>query len=266
MNVPDELRYSKDHEWVASRPERPGSGSASPTTPRTRSATWCSCRCPRSAPRCRPGRASARSSPRSRSPTSTRRVTGTIVEVNDGARRPPGAAQQGPVRRGLALRDRARRPGRARRAARRRRVPGAHRRLSGGDGVTGVFCNHCGHATREGANFCSSCGAPLDVGRRPHARMPPGRPAAGRARTARRRRGRPRPSVGRAPACWSSGPGAHAGQRFTPRRCRSPASAATRTATSSSTTSRCRAATPRSSGWPTAATSSATPARSTAPT
>ncbi len=26
-----------------------------------------------------------------------------------------------------------------------------------------VFCNQCGHANPEGANFCSSCGAPLDV-------------------------------------------------------------------------------------------------------
>ena len=26
-----------------------------------------------------------------------------------------------------------------------------------------VFCNNCGHRNPPGANFCSSCGAPLDV-------------------------------------------------------------------------------------------------------
>jgi pSer/pThr/pTyr-binding forkhead associated (FHA) protein len=29
--------------------------------------------------------------------------------------------------------------------------------------VADVFCNNCGHRNPEGANFCSSCGAPLDV-------------------------------------------------------------------------------------------------------
>jgi pSer/pThr/pTyr-binding forkhead associated (FHA) protein len=28
--------------------------------------------------------------------------------------------------------------------------------------VAGVFCNQCGHRNPAGANFCSSCGAPLD--------------------------------------------------------------------------------------------------------
>jgi len=29
--------------------------------------------------------------------------------------------------------------------------------------VTDVFCTNCGHRNPPGANFCSSCGAPLDV-------------------------------------------------------------------------------------------------------
>ena len=29
--------------------------------------------------------------------------------------------------------------------------------------MTGVFCNNCGHRNPEGANFCSSCGSPLEV-------------------------------------------------------------------------------------------------------
>ena len=28
-----------------------------------------------------------------------------------------------------------------------------------------VFCNQCGHQNPPGSNFCSSCGAPLDLGR-----------------------------------------------------------------------------------------------------
>jgi len=29
--------------------------------------------------------------------------------------------------------------------------------------VTGVFCNKCGHKNPSGSNFCSSCGAPLEL-------------------------------------------------------------------------------------------------------
>jgi pSer/pThr/pTyr-binding forkhead associated (FHA) protein len=28
--------------------------------------------------------------------------------------------------------------------------------------VTGLFCNRCGHRNPDDANFCSSCGAPLE--------------------------------------------------------------------------------------------------------
>ena len=31
-------------------------------------------------------------------------------------------------------------------------------------GVTGVFCNQCGHRNPAGSNFCSSCGAVLEPG------------------------------------------------------------------------------------------------------
>ena len=49
MKFPEELRYSKEHEWVAVEGTRARSGS--PTTRRTRSATWSTCSCPTSASR-----------------------------------------------------------------------------------------------------------------------------------------------------------------------------------------------------------------------
>ncbi len=34
--------------------------------------------------------------------------------------------------------------------------------------ATDVFCGNCGHRNPEAANFCSSCGAPLEVGGEDH--------------------------------------------------------------------------------------------------
>ena len=43
-----------------------------------------------------------------------------------------------------------------------------------------VFCNQCGHANPEGANFCSSCGAVLDVRGQDHTiTLAPVEPATG---------------------------------------------------------------------------------------
>ena len=111
----------------------------------------------------RPGDASARSSPPSRCPTSTRRSRARSSRSTTTLADDAAAGQRGPVRRGLDLRDRAGRPGRARRAARRRGVPGARRGLRD-RGVADVFCNNCGHRNPPGSNFCSSCGALLEPG------------------------------------------------------------------------------------------------------
>ena len=47
--VPEGLRYTPEHEWIAApRAMRRSSGSASPTSPRTSSATSCSCSSPTS--------------------------------------------------------------------------------------------------------------------------------------------------------------------------------------------------------------------------
>ena len=34
--------------------------------------------------------------------------------------------------------------------------------------MSDVFCNRCGHKNAAHSNFCSSCGAPLEVGREDH--------------------------------------------------------------------------------------------------
>src|SRR5262245_19431833 len=58
-------------------------------------------------------------------------------------------------------RDRGRRHGRARRLARRRRLPNTHGRVTGMASYT--YCNQCGHRNPPESNFCSSCGSALDV-------------------------------------------------------------------------------------------------------
>ena len=100
-------------------------------------------------------------------------VAGEVVAVNAGPHRRPRAAERRPVRRGLDLRDRPERSVRGGRAARRHRLPAADGRLSPatgalvGSGSLGattldhVFCHHCGHRNPEGVNFCSSCGASM---------------------------------------------------------------------------------------------------------
>ena len=119
----------------------------------------------------------------------------------------------------------------------------AYRRWSTADHVAYVFCNQCGHRNPPESSFCSSCGSPLDVARRPHDHAHRRRPAAGRPRTERRRRRARRraPSRRRGAHRAVAAPRPATGSSSTPT---SPASAAIPTARSGSTTSRSRAATP----------------------
>ena len=105
MQIPDDLRYSTDHEWV-----RVEGGKVTDRHHRLRAGR------PRrrrvrgpARGRCRGGGRtvrSARSSPPSRSRTSTRPLAGTVAEVNADLARRPGAPQRGSLRRGMDLRDR----------------------------------------------------------------------------------------------------------------------------------------------------------------
>ena len=104
VNVPDDLRYSTDHEWVKRR------GRAGPHRHHRLRARRARRRRVRRGPRGRrDGRRrasrSARSSPPSRCPTSTRRSRARSSRSTP-TWPTPRAAERGPLRRGLALRDR----------------------------------------------------------------------------------------------------------------------------------------------------------------
>ena len=115
-----------------------------------------------------------------------------------------------------------------------------------------VFCNNCGHKNPLGANFCSSCGTPLEQapddpttitfqidGGEPRGRATTIQPSTSTTS---------RPTAGCSSSCGARSP---APASPSPRTSRPPA--ATRRATSSSTTSPCRAATPSSCAAPTGA-------------
>ena len=172
MNVPDDLRYSSDHEWARTAGDRIRVGDH----------------------RLRPGRPRRRGLRRPPDPggdgggrRSDRR--GRVDQVGLGDLRPGG-------RRGRGRQHRAdRRPGADQRRSLRggagsaRSSPATPRRSTAssmppptgsspkveptaargglGSGVVGaatldgVFCHQCGHRNPEGVNFCSSCGASM---------------------------------------------------------------------------------------------------------
>ena len=128
MQIPDDLRYSTDHEWVRIEGGKARIGITDYAQDALGDVVFVDL--PEVGAPSRQGSRSARSSPRSRCPTSTRRWPAPIAEVNARARRRARAPQRGPLRRRLDLRDRAGRRRRARRAARRRRLPSPRGGLS----------------------------------------------------------------------------------------------------------------------------------------
>ncbi len=110
-------------------------------------------------------------------------VTGTVVAVNATLAESPEQLNEDPYGEGWICEIEAGGPGQPRGAARRGRLPPAHRgvtvRSTGrsaaggrasrpreGDRAkrlpyVGVFCHNCGHRNPSGVNFCSSCGSAL---------------------------------------------------------------------------------------------------------
>ncbi len=71
-------------------------------------------------------------------------VSGVVSAVNEALGEQPELVNSGPLRRRLDVRDGGRRPERGRRAARRRRVPGAHRELTAGRALRKSRRSPCG--------------------------------------------------------------------------------------------------------------------------
>ena len=163
MNVPDDLRYSTDHEWARADGDRVRVGITDYAQDALGDVVYVEL--PPRAPRWRRAACSARSSRPSRCRDIYAPVAGTVVEVNADAGRRPRAPQRGPVRRGLDLRDRPVRRVGGRRAARRRRLPAVDRRLTviggrttsradGGSGYRGRRVLHqCGHRNPTGVEL-----------------------------------------------------------------------------------------------------------------
>ena len=141
MNVPDGLRYSKDHEWV--RVEGDVATVGITDYAKTRSATSCTSTL----------RWSARSTPaipsvRWSRPSRCRAVCACQRNRRLGQRRTRNRAREAqhrPVRRGLDLHRHDVRCGRTRRPDGRRGLPGLHRRLI----MPGIICPSCGLETRS---------------------------------------------------------------------------------------------------------------------
>ena len=227
---------------------RHGARSASPTTPRTRSATSCSSQLPEVGATVDARRErSARSSRPSRCPTSTPRSPArSSRSTPTWPTRPSGSTRTPTARAGSASSSSAD----AAAARRRCSTPTGYRALDRGlteaRPMADVFCNQLRAPQPAGVELL------LVVRRAARARAPRttdhDHVPARRRRRGDRRRGqrRPRRRARRRRACWSSTRGPNAGSRVRPRRRRRRPPAATPTATSSSTTSPCRAATPRS--------------------
>ena len=256
----DDLRYSSDHEWVQDRGERTGAGRNHRLRPGCISATSSSSSCPRSAPHGRRRIRSARSSRPNRCPTSTRRSTGSSSRSTPSSSTRRSGSTSDPYGDGLDLRHRARR---------RCDLVGlldaeAYRRTD--RGLRSPVDSGCASLRlRQSAR-----GELLQLLRRSSCRVPQS-PATHRD-LRHRTEPRSRRTLGRGPvdgrAChrrcssFARDRSGGAGSPSMPTRCRS---AVIPRATSSSTTSRCRVATPRSAGRR-RLRRRRTPAASTAPT
>ena len=114
MNFPDDLKYTRDHEWAARR--EPGPWSASPTSRRTSSATWSTSSCPTVGDEVKKGESFGVVESTKAVSELFAPVSGKVVEVNDPLVGRPRDHQRGPLRGGLDDRDRAIDPSRRRAA------------------------------------------------------------------------------------------------------------------------------------------------------
>ncbi len=157
MNVPEQLRYSSDHEWVS----RDGDVVRVGITDYAQDALGdvVFVQVPTVGPTVAAGDSFGEVESTKSVSDVYAPVTGTVVEVNEALADAPQSLNEDPYGDGWICTIRMSDPDAVRRAARRRGLPGAHRGLS----VAYVFCNHCGHRNPPDSSFCSSCGSALDI-------------------------------------------------------------------------------------------------------
>ena len=160
MNVPADLRYSTDHEWVRREGNLVTIGITEFAQDSLGDIVFVE------APETGTALAAGDSFTEVESTKSVSDiyapVSGSIVAINDSLDGAAGAAEQRSVRRRVDLHDRDVRSERVRRPARRRRLPRPHRGLTTRRMSEYVYCNQCGHRNPPTSAFCSSCGSPLD--------------------------------------------------------------------------------------------------------
>ena len=157
MDIPDDLRYSTDHEWARVEEGRVRIGITDYAQDALGDVVFVEV--PEVGAKVERGASFSEVESTKSVSEIYAPVAGHDRRGQRRAGRQPRAAQRRPVRRGVDLRHRARRSHAARRAARRRGLPCADRGVR--SVADDVFCNQCGHRNPAGANFCSSCGAPL---------------------------------------------------------------------------------------------------------
>ena len=244
MNIPDDLRYSTDHEWVAARRQSMVTIGITDFAQDCAWATSSTSSCPRSERAVAVGDSFSEVETTKSVVEMYAPVSGSIVAINAALDDKPELLNERSLRRRVDLRASRCPTRRVRCPARRRRLPRSHRRLTR-TMCEYMFCNQCGHRNPPTATFCSSCGSPLDsLDDRTITLtvVDPLQDAPGTEDDLVVPIGELPTEVG----VLIVRAGAQAGDRFALDAISSPGSVAIPTARSASTTSPCRAATPRS--------------------
>ncbi len=166
MNVPDDLRYSKDHEWARIEDSDGAIRVRVGITDYAQDALGdvVFVQLPELGASVTVGDSFGEIESTKSVSDIYAPVSGTVVEINDDPGDEPRAAEHRSLRERLGVRDRSGGQRGTGGPPRRDRVPHADRGLKPERAlhVSGIYCTNCGHHNPDGANFCSSCGAPLE--------------------------------------------------------------------------------------------------------
>ena len=165
MNVPGELRYSEDHEWTRADGNRVILGITDYAQDALGDVVYIDL--PPVGSEVALGEPFSEVESTKSVSEINAPVSGVVVEVNTDLIDHPRAAERGPLRRGLDLRDRSLRPLGAGQSLGRGGLHRAYRdrRLTSrpfDDEAHEAFCPQCGYPSGSGVNFCASCGHRLN--------------------------------------------------------------------------------------------------------